>query len=244
MRRSQNPTSVDQTPEAIRGMFGAITPTYDRLNFLFSGALDRRWRRRAAREAVAGLRPCARLLDVATGTGDLARALAEAARREVPGAPPLVAGADFTRPMLREAARKYGRTAAWIEADGLRLPLRSGEWDAVTIAFGLRNMADKPAALAELARVLRPGGRLAILEFSQPANPLFRALYDFYSFTVMPRVGHWISGSEAYLYLARSIRAFWGPAELSDAMRAAGLGQVRATALMGGVVYLHVGTKT
>jgi demethylmenaquinone methyltransferase/2-methoxy-6-polyprenyl-1,4-benzoquinol methylase len=230
-------------PEKIRGMFGAITPTYDRLNFLFSGSLDRHWRRLAAREATHGLEPCERLLDLATGTGDLARALADAAQAGRDGKGPRIAGADFTRPMLRKAVRKYGRDFQWIEADGLHLPLRDGEWDAVTIAFGLRNMADKPAALAEVARVVRPGGRVVILEFSQPQNPLFRALYDFYSFVVMPRVGHWISGSDAYLYLARSIREFLTPQALADEMRKAGLGEVKAIPLMFGVVYLHVGVK-
>lgn len=238
---TQQPSAA--APESIRGMFGAITPTYDRLNFLFSGSLDRRWRRLAALEAVRGLRPCRRVLDLATGTGDLARALHIAADGENPGEAPRIAGADFTRPMLREAARKYGSGIDWIEADGLHLPLRDSEWDVVTIAFGLRNMADKPAALTEMSRVLRPGGRLVVLEFSQPQNPLFRALYDFYSFFVMPRVGRWISGSDAYLYLASSIRGFLGPNELTEAMRGAGLRDVRAIPLMFGVVYIHVGVK-
>lgn len=235
--------SAETDPQKIRGMFGAITPSYDRLNFLFSGSLDRRWRRRAAHEALAGLAPCDRILDVATGTGDLAAELAHVAQRLAPGGGRIVAGVDFTRPMLREADRKYGRRIRWIEADGLSLPLESGAWDAATIAFGLRNMADKPAALAEFARVLRPGGRLAILEFSQPQNRAFRALYDFYSFAVMPRVGRWISRSDAYLYLARSIRSFWSPAELSAQMESAGLRRVRAIPLMLGVVYLHVGER-
>jgi demethylmenaquinone methyltransferase/2-methoxy-6-polyprenyl-1,4-benzoquinol methylase len=237
------PGQTGPAPEKIRGMFGAITPTYDRLNLLFSGTLDRRWRRLAAREAIHGLNPCARLLDVATGTGDLAWELARTAEKLAPGRQPRIAGADFTRPMLREAARKYGQAFQWIEADGLRLPLGVGEWDAVTIGFGLRNMADKTAALAELARVVRPGGRVVILEFSQPRNPVFRRLYDFYSFAVMPRVGQWVSRSDAYLYLARSIRAFLTPRELSERMESVGLKDVRAIPLMFGVVYIHVGTK-
>lgn len=241
MEFPESPASTP-APAKIRGMFGAITPTYDRLNFLFSGSLDRRWRRRAALEATRGLVPCRRILDLATGTGDLAFALSRAVRAA--SAPAEIAGADFTRPMLREALRKFGPAFRWIEADAVALPLRSGEWDAVTIAFGLRNIADKPAALAEMARLLRPGGRAVILEFSQPRNPLFRAFYDFYSFVVMPRVGHWISGSDAYLYLAQSIRSFWPPVELSAQMQAAGFAQINAIPLLAGVVYLHVGVKS
>jgi demethylmenaquinone methyltransferase/2-methoxy-6-polyprenyl-1,4-benzoquinol methylase len=244
------PAGDDQSPDRIRAMFAAIAPAYDRLNHLFSGQLDRRWRRLAARAALAGLRPGLgggwRLLDVATGTGDLARALARAAERETgPAAPPpTVLAADFTRPMLRRAQTKYGRAGfRWIEADGLRLPLPDACVDACTIAFGLRNMLDRPAALAEMARVVRPGGRAAILEFSQPRNRLVRGSYDFYSYKVMPRVGAWVSGSDAYRYLADSIREFYGPEELCERMRAVGLKTVRFRPLMLGVVALHVGTK-
>ena len=227
-------------------MFSAITPHYDRLNFLFSASLDRRWRARAACETLRGLDPCRRVLDVATGTGDLAAALAGAASKGQPLSEGVrVLGVDFTRPMLREAVRKYGRAARlfWIEADGLKLPLADGAVDAATIAFGLRNMADKAAALGELARVVRPGGRVAVLEFSRPANPVLRGLYNLYSFTLMPLAGRLISGSNAYRYLAESIREFWAPVELSERMRQAGLDRVRAIRLMGGIVTLHIGTK-
>ena len=252
------PSAEEQTPEKIRGMFSAITPAYDGLNHLFSVWLDHRWRRLAAREAVRGLHPCRRLLDLATGTGDLARQLAHAAGRKDPSIPsachtsgpnrneiaPKVLGIDFTRAMLKRAASKYGREPLnWIEGDGLRLPLADSCLDAVTIAFGLRNMADKAVALREMARVTRPGGRVVVLEFSQPRNPLLRALYELYLFTIMPRVGRWISGSEAYLYLARSIRSFWTPDQLSGQMRQAGLGPIRAIPLLMGTVYLHVGVK-
>ena len=232
------PGARDQNPEKIRAMFRAITPSYDRLNRLFSGRLDQRWRRRAAHEATAGLRPCARLLDVATGTGDLAQAL----RRAAPGA--TVYGADFTHAMLAQATQKFaGPGFHWLEADGLRLPVGDGAFDAATIAFGLRNMTDRAAGLREMARAVRPGGRVAVLEFSQPRNRVYRAAYDFYSFRVMPRLGAWISGSDAYRYLAGSIREFWTPEELTRQMQEAGLGEVRAIELMFGTVYLHVGTK-
>jgi demethylmenaquinone methyltransferase/2-methoxy-6-polyprenyl-1,4-benzoquinol methylase len=239
-------------------MFSAITPTYDRLNLLFSAALDRRWRERAAGEAIQGLSPGHRLLDVATGTGDLARELARAAQAQNRRQPSpchetslagnefgiRVTGIDFTRSMLKRAVKKYGRAGfCWIEADGLRLPLADHSFDAVTIAFGLRNMADKPAALRELIRVARPGGRVVVLEFSQPQNRLFRMLYDFYSFRIMPCLGRWISGSNAYEYLAQSIRGFWRPDELADQMRRAGLTGVRAIPLTMGIVYMHSGVK-
>ncbi len=230
-------------------MFGAITPTYDRLNHLLSASLDRRWRAVAARETLRGLAPCRRLLDVATGTGDLAMALRKAVGRAEAksgdNAPRCeIFGLDFTRPMLKTARQKYGqRPFSWIEGDGLNLPTREGSFDAVTIAFGLRNMVDRSAAVREMVRVLRPGGRLAILEFSQPRNPVFRALYDFYSYQVMPRVGRLISGSDAYLYLAESIREFWSPEQLRRQMETAGLGSVRVFTMGFGIVCLHIGTK-
>ncbi len=224
-------------PAQVQAMFGAITPAYDRLNRLLSGTLDRRWRRLAARAALAGLESPRRLLDVATGTGDLA---AELARQ----ADCAIVGADFTRPMLDRAAGKFGRRGFdWIEADALALPFADAVFDAVTIAFGLRNVIDRPRALSELTRVARPGGRVVILEFGTPRRRPLRALYDFYSFQVMPRVGRWLSGSDAYLYLARSIRNFWNEQELARAMESRGLHSVTARPLLSGIVWLHVGVK-
>jgi len=217
-------------------MFVQVTPTYDRLNHLFSGMADHYWRWSTARRITRGLEPCARILDVATGTGDLARALA----RRAPAA--RVTGLDFTRSMLDVAAQKYGfESHRWIEGDGLNLPFASGAFDATTIAFGLRNMADRAAGLREMRRIVRPGGRVAVLEFSQPRNPLMRAFYDFYSLKLMPRLGKMISGSDAYLYLPTSIRAFWNPEELAEQMRLAGMKNVRYHLFTGGVVALHIG---
>lgn len=243
-----SPEARDQRPEKIRGMFGAITPAYDRLNRLLSGWLDTRWRAAAAREICRDPAPTRRFLDVATGTGDLAEALRCAAMKA--GAQNIeIVGADFTRPMLERALAKFpipgapGLRRAWIEADALNLPVASGAFDASAVAFGLRNMIDKSRALAEMTRAVRPGGRVAVLEFSQPRNPFFRALYDLYSFKVMPRLGAWISGCDAYLYLAESIRAFWTPAELAEAMRKTGLADVKIHSFMFGAVCLHIGTK-
>lgn len=231
--RPGSPKSAD-----VRRMFSEITPAYDLLNRVFSGRLDRRWRKLAARSATNQLSPCARLLDLATGTGDLAEELGKAAPHAK------IYGADFTRPMLERAAQKFGRGRyEWIEADAMAMSFHDGCFDALTIAFGLRNIQDRPAALAEMARVIRPGGRVAILEFGRPRNRLWRALFEFYSFTIMPRIGRLVSGSSAYLYLARSIREFWNEAELSRRMQDAGLERIQVTPLLGGIVYLHVGTK-
>lgn len=230
------PSATDQTPEKIRGMFGQITPSYDRLNHLFSGMMDHYWRWSAARKIGGGLTPCRRILDVATGTGDLARALA----RRVPEAK--ITGLDFTRSMLDIAVKKYGfESHRWIEGDGLKLPFANGSFDACSIAFGLRNMSDRAAGLREMRRIVRTGGRVGVLEFSQPRNALMRGFYDFYSLKLMPRLGKAISGSDAYLYLPTSIRAFWNPEELADQMRLAGLTNVRHHLFTGGVVALHIG---
>lgn len=227
-------------------MFAGISPSYDRLNFLLSAGRDKRWRARLARALIDGLDPCRHILDIATGTGDLADAIAKAAagsRRGIPRAgAPRVTGLDFTRPMLVRARDKFGgRPHAWFEGDAMRLPFASGRFDGVSIAFGLRNVEDRPAALREMARVLRPGGRVAILEFFEPRNPIMRRLYDLYSFTIMPRLGRLISGSDAYLYLPRSIRHFWTPERLGDEMSRAGLARVTARPIMAGIVWIHIG---
>jgi len=246
------PAGTDQNSGAIRAMFGEITPTYDRLNILFSATIDRRWRKLAARELTRGLRPCARILDVATGTGDLANAVLKAAEGATGGpghgpghgtkVGPNVVGADFTRPMLDEAAKKYGQGPfAWVEADGLKLPFAEGSFDGCCIAFGLRNMEDKKAGLAEMRRILRPGGRCVVLEFAQPGNAVVGALYDFYSKQIMPRVGRWVSGSDAYGYLTSSIREYWSPEKTASVMHEVGFGEVTFKRLTGGIAAIHVG---
>lgn len=237
--RSAAPAPDDQRGTVIRGMFEQITPTYDRLNLLLSGAVDRWWRRRAAALLLEGLDPRGRVLDVATGTGDLARAV-----RKRGGEKTRVVGVDFTRPMLKRAKEKFGGAGhRWVEGDGLSLPCPGGAFDACCIAFGLRNMADKPAALREMRRALRPGGRIGVLEFYEPPNALFRRLYNFYSFQVMPRVGKWLSGSDAYGYLTGSIRSYWSVEEALRQVTAAGFENVRAVPMTFGVAVLILGER-
>lgn len=225
----------------VRGMFGRIAPRYDLLNHLLSFNLDKRWRARTvARVAPILDRPDARVLDLCCGTGDVALALEQRARRPV-------LASDFSHPMLVEARRKIGlrgfRTPLF-EADALSLPLPDASLDLITVAFGFRNLANYQRGLAEMLRVLKPGGAAAILEFSQPANRAFGALYGFFSKRVLPRVGGWISGSpEAYSYLPESIGKFPGAEQLAQQMRQAGFSRVSFERMTGGAVALHLGCK-
>jgi demethylmenaquinone methyltransferase/2-methoxy-6-polyprenyl-1,4-benzoquinol methylase len=221
----------------VRGMFGRIAPRYDLLNHLLSLNVDRYWRRRTVAMVAAALqRPDARVLDLCCGTGDLMLAL-EAQRGRA------VLGSDFCHPMLVAARRKVeqrGFGSKLFEADALALPLADRSLDLITVAFGFRNLANYRTGLAELSRVLKPGGMLAILEFSQPPNRLLRAAYNFYSKTILPRLGGWISGSkDAYTYLPESVRKFPSAEELANAMRAAGFSDVQFVRMTGGIVALH-----
>jgi len=227
------------SPAAIREMFGRIAPRYDLLNHLLSFNVDRYWRARTVRRlAHILMRPEARVLDICCGSGDLL--LAMEARRG--GA---VLGSDFCHPMLvaarRKIARKRGHSVVF-EADALRLPVASGSLDLVSVAFGLRNLAGVEAGLAEMLRVLKPGGAVAILEFSQPPNRLFRAGYTFYSKRLLPVIGGAVSGSrEAYTYLPESVQRFPNAEELAERMRGAGFAEVGFERMTGGIVALHVG---
>lgn len=222
-------------------MFGRIAGRYDLLNHLLSFNLDKRWRARAV-ERVADVleRPGTRVLDLCCGTGDVLLSL-EARRGSA------VLGSDFCHPMLLEARRKISARrmrSPLFEADALALPLRAESLDLITVAFGFRNLANYRSGLTELARVLKPGGVLAILEFSKPANRVFGKLYGVFSTQVLPWVGGIVSGSrEAYSYLPESIRKFPGPQELADQMRAAGFKSVEFERLTFGAVALHVGRK-
>lgn len=228
-------------PEAaaahVRAMFDRIAPSYDRANHLLSLAVDHYWRRRTVGTLRRRLPRGARVLDICCGTGDLSLAL----ERGLENA--RVTGADFSPAMLHRARAKSASTA-WLQADGMRLPLGEGSCDAVASAFGFRNFTDYRAALAELHRVLRPGGWLAVLEIAEPTLAGLRPLYLFYFRRLLPLLGGWISGEpEAYRYLPRSVGRFPAPPELAQWMREAGFEQVRVERLSLGLAALHLGRK-
>ena len=225
-----------EAAEWVRGMFGRVAHRYDLANHLLSFNMDRYWRvHTVARVREVLARPEARILDICCGTGDLVRALQ---RGRPAGAP--VMGSDFCHPML-VAARAKVDSGRLFEADALRLPLADAAIDLITVAFGFRNLANYEAGLREMRRVLRPGGVATILEFSQPPNPVFGALYRFYSRRMLPAVGGALSGSrDAYAYLPESVRKFPAPAELAAMLRAAGFSRVEFERLTGGIVALHL----
>jgi demethylmenaquinone methyltransferase/2-methoxy-6-polyprenyl-1,4-benzoquinol methylase len=221
-------------------MFGRVARRYDLANHLLSLNIDRWWRAYTVRRVRHVLeRPGARVLDICCGTGDLALALQERAAGSI-------FGSDFCHPMLVAAAGKISRRGArtvLFESDALQLPLRDSSLDLLTVAFGFRNLANYQAGLAEMRRVLKPGGMAAILEFSQPSNRAFAALYNFYSRRILPVIGGMLSGSrDAYTYLPESVRKFPSASTLADSMRAAGFAEVSYEYLTGGIVALHVGT--
>lgn len=233
----------EQHARQVRLMFAGIASRYDLLNHLLSVRIDKRWRKRVRRVLEPILqRPCARILDVACGTGDLALELRAEARAQV-------TGLDFCRPMLEIAQRKsragnngLQSSLPFIEADALRLPFSNEAFDGVTIAFGLRNLASVEDGLAELRRVLAPGGRSVILEFSQPVIPGFRELFNFYFTRVLPRIGGLVSGqASAYEYLPRSVKRFPDQQRLAEMMRTAGFTEVNYENLTGGIAAIHTG---
>ena len=215
-------------PDGVRAMFDRIAPVYDAMNRLMTAGLDRRWRRACATAAV---RPGDRVLDACCGTGDLA--LADAA------AGGTVTGLDFSERMLERARRKAG-DVDWVRGDLLALPFADATFDAATVGFGVRNVGDLERALAELRRVLAPGGRIAILEIARPRGVL-APFYLLWLDVLVPLAGKALPGGSAYTYLPASVRRFPGPEELAGLMRAAGFGEVRFRLLAGGIVALHVG---
>jgi len=244
--KGASPQGVGSEQEAarwVRGMFGRVAHRYDLANHLLSFNIDRYWRRHTVQRVSTVLEhPGARVLDLCCGTGDLFLAL----RRASPQA--AVFGSDFCHPMLIAAHGKAARQRAGtplFEADALRLPVPDGSFDLVTVAFGFRNLANYDAGLAEMMRILRPGGAAAILEFSQPPNAAFRGLYNLYSRRILPWIGGALSGSrDAYTYLPDSVRAFPSATELAEGMRRAGFTRVSFEYLTGGIVALHVGYST
>ena len=234
---------VDKSNDRVRQMFGEIAPRYDLLNHVLSLNVDRYWRWRTVQLASPG--GCAPILDVCTGTGDLAFAF----HRKTGGNVPVI-GTDFCAQMLRIGRQKTLRSRCdnavlFAEADTQQLPFADGQFQLVTVAFGLRNVADTNRGLREMARVCMPGGRIAVLEFSMPRWQPFRSLYGWYFRRVLPRIGQWLAANRqnAYNYLPQSVGEFPEGEALADRMRAAGFHDVRCLALTLGIATLYVGTK-
>lgn len=225
---------------AVRNMFAQIAPTYDRVNHVLSASIDKRWRRLTVRKLADILeRESAIALDICCGTADLTLELANKAR---------VIGCDFCHPMLvigRNKMKSEGATRARLaEADALCLPFADESFDAVTNAFGLRNLSNVGGGLNEMMRVLKPGGRAAILEFSRPVIPVFREAFGFYFRRILPRIGAMLSGSRsAYTYLPESVNAFPDQKQLAAMMSEVGFRNVQYTNLSGGIAALHVGER-
>ena len=233
--------TVDEEQKAgrVRDVFDSVASKYDVMNDLMSMGLHRGWK--AYTVAVANLREGQSVLDIAGGTGDLARAFAKKV-----GVKGTVVNTDINEAMLRQGRDRLldeGMVLPTLICDGEALPFAGGGFDLVSVAFGLRNMTHKDKALAEMNRVLKPGGRLMVLEFSKVARP-FAKVYDWYSFEVLPRIGQWVAGdAQSYRYLAESIRMHPAQAELKAMMKTAGFGHVDVHNLSAGVVALHVGVK-
>jgi demethylmenaquinone methyltransferase/2-methoxy-6-polyprenyl-1,4-benzoquinol methylase len=222
---------------AVREMFAGIAGRYDLLNHVLSMNIDKRWRKFVRNKLQDILDDQnAVVLDVACGTGDLAIELRNNANAKI-------IGSDFCRPMLT-IAREKAADIPFVEGDAMGLPFADGKFDAVTIAFGLRNLPNFEDGLRELCRILKPGGRLAILEFSSPIVPGFRGLFNFYFTRILPRVGGMVSGSRgAYEYLPDSVSKFPDQKGLSSMMSAAGFNAIDYTNLTGGIAACHIGTK-
>ena len=230
--------SANEHAGRVREMFASIASRYDLLNHLLSGNVDKRWRRIVATRVRDKLSSnSARVLDVACGTGDLSLTLFE-----ITGAG--VVGTDFCRPMLNIAAGKTSGRIRFVEGDALDLPFRDGTFDVATIAFGLRNLSNVESGLAELSRVLKPGGWVAVLEFSRPANAVLRPMFNLYFRKVLPWIGRVVSGSHnAYSYLPASVQKFPDQSQLSLLMERAGFVQVGYENLTGGIAALHMGRR-
>lgn len=218
-------------PAGVRAMFDRIAPVYDVMNHVMTAGLDRRWR---AITAEAVVRPGDRVLDACCGTGDLALACVRAGAGSV-------VGLDFS-PRMIERARKKSNAVAWVEGDALSLPFEDASFDVATVGFGVRNVADLPLGLAELARVLVPGGLLGILEITQPAGvlaPFYRLWFE----RLVPLLGKALRGGSAYTYLPASVRRFPGKDELVSVIERAGFHEVRYRTFAGGIVALHTAVR-
>ena len=231
--------SEQEAARWVRAMFGRVAHRYDLANHVLSCNIDRLWRAHTVRRVAHILdRADARVLDICCGTGDLVLALTGRGGASV-------LGSDFCHPMLVEARRKVERRvarASLFESDALALPLRDASLDLLTVAFGFRNLANYDAGLAEIRRVLRPGGVAAILEFTKPPNRVFAGVYNFYSRRILPWIGGLLTGNrDAYTYLPESVRKFPDAPQLAADMREAGFREVQYDYLTGGIAALHIG---
>lgn len=241
-----SPDPVFKQPDKIAGMFDAIAPRYDLLNHVLSAGIDRRWRKRAI--ASLGLTGTDVLLDVCTGTADVALE-ARAHSKSAASGVARVVGVDFAGAMLNYGLQKVRRAGeehriGLVRGDATRLPVQTASVDAATVAFGIRNVQGPELACAEMARALKPGGRLAILEFGVPRIPGISTLYLWYFKYLLPLVGRTVSGhNAAYSYLPASVSAFPPPAEFMTILRQAGFIDVRAVPLTLGIVYLYTARR-
>lgn len=235
--------AVDKSGQRVRQMFGEIAPNYDRMNHLLSMNVDRYWRWRTVR----ALRPTGSepILDICTGTGDLALAFYRYTRGQTP-----IFATDFCPEMLaigeqKKKRRGIGEVLTFQEADAQNLPFEDNRFQIVSVAFGLRNVADTDRGLAEMTRVCKPGGKVAVLEFSQPTWQPFKGIYGWYFRHVLPRIGQLLARnkSQAYSYLPESVGQFPCGEALAETMRAAGLSSVRFHSLTLGIATLYVGVK-
>jgi demethylmenaquinone methyltransferase/2-methoxy-6-polyprenyl-1,4-benzoquinol methylase len=245
----KSPHDAPDKARRVRSMFNAIAPRYELVNRLFSGGRDASWRRRAV--GLAGARTGDDVLDIACGTGDFARAFLRANVGTV-------TGCDFAHEMLVRArgipsetadakrdATSTDRGAVWCECDAQRLPFFDGSFSITSCAFGVRNFQRLEVGLSEMHRVLRPGGRAVILEFSEPRNPIFRGLYELYANRIMPLAATLVSGdkSGAYRYLPRSVVSFASVEEMCELLKRTGFAEVFSTPLTCGVVTVYVATR-
>jgi demethylmenaquinone methyltransferase/2-methoxy-6-polyprenyl-1,4-benzoquinol methylase len=239
-------TPVSDVPAFVRGMFERISGRYDLANHLLSLGTDFYWRRRAMREldTVLARDRSAVIVDVCCGTGDMALTISRRARRRSLQST-RVFGTDFSHGMLVRARTKSRISrVTYFEADALRLPLADNQSEVITTAFGFRNLSSYREALSEFLRVLKPGGKLVILEFSQPTLPVFRTIFEWYFSRILPQLGGWITGDRnAYRYLHDSVQAFPSPEELTELMLHAGYHDVHFKRLTGSVAVLHTGIK-
>jgi demethylmenaquinone methyltransferase / 2-methoxy-6-polyprenyl-1,4-benzoquinol methylase len=241
MKKEEALPAPEEKHAYVQTMFDSIAPRYDLLNSLLSLRLHYLWRRIATK--YAQLKPGDTALDVCTGTGDFAFELAKSV-----GDTGTVYATDFAEQMLvygrQKGTQRHAKNVHFDQADTQDLPFETGRFDAVTVGFGIRNVANIPLGIREMTRVVRVGGRVVILEFSTPQNPLFARLYHFYSYTLMPALGALIAGSKrAYTYLPSSIEKFYSREALKDIMTESGLTDVTIRNLLFGAVVIHTGVK-